>query len=183
MSEFLSKITSCDTNASVHTKQAHNAPKVSSWSSDMKGDAGKAWTDMVSWHINLWGSKQAQKVNLCGFDMKGRAANSWRDCQLARKSVAQLHQVVAPCDTDHQVSENKNKTVGDIAKVCAQTVLRCLYFARIGRSDVLWTVKKHLGQGCQKNGTEHVIKDSPVSSVTSTALSVTDKVALLEHSE
>ena len=34
------------------------------------------------------------------------------------------------------------KSVGELSKVCSQFVLKCLYLARIGRPDILWSVKK-----------------------------------------
>ena len=40
-------------------------------------------------------------------------------------------------------TKRKNwKTVGDVSKVCSQIVLKCLYFARLGRPDILWSVNK-----------------------------------------
>ena len=32
--------------------------------------------------------------------------------------------------------------VGELLKVCSQIVLKCLYLARIGRPDILWSVNK-----------------------------------------
>ena len=34
------------------------------------------------------------------------------------------------------------KSVGELSQVCSQIVLKCLYLARIGRSDILWSVNK-----------------------------------------
>ena len=34
------------------------------------------------------------------------------------------------------------ESVGELAKVCSQIALKCLYFARIGRPDVLWSANK-----------------------------------------
>ena len=34
------------------------------------------------------------------------------------------------------------KCVGELSKVCSQIVLKCLYLARIGRPDILWSVNK-----------------------------------------
>ena len=34
------------------------------------------------------------------------------------------------------------KSVGELSHVCSQIVLRCLYLARIGRPDILWSVNK-----------------------------------------
>ena len=34
------------------------------------------------------------------------------------------------------------ESVGELSKVCSQIVLKCLYLARIGRPDILWSVNK-----------------------------------------
>ena len=34
------------------------------------------------------------------------------------------------------------KSVGELSKVCSQIVVKCLYLARIGRPDILWSVNK-----------------------------------------
>ena len=34
------------------------------------------------------------------------------------------------------------KSVGELSQVCSQIVLKCLYLARIGRHDILWSVNK-----------------------------------------
>ena len=34
------------------------------------------------------------------------------------------------------------KSVGELSHVCSQIVLKCLYLARIGRPDILWSAKK-----------------------------------------
>ena len=34
------------------------------------------------------------------------------------------------------------KSVGELSKVCSRIVLKCLYLARIGRLDILWSVNK-----------------------------------------
>ena len=38
--------------------------------------------------------------------------------------------------------EEELKSVGESSKVCSQIVLKCLYLARIGRTDILWSVNK-----------------------------------------
>ena len=43
---------------------------------------------------------------------------------------------------DHQFQEEELKSVGEVSKVCSQIVLKCLYLARIGRPDILWSVNK-----------------------------------------
>ena len=38
--------------------------------------------------------------------------------------------------------EEEMKSVGKLSQVCSQIVLKCLYLARIGRPDILWSVNK-----------------------------------------
>ena len=40
------------------------------------------------------------------------------------------------------VKEEEMKSVGELSQVCSQIVLKCLYLARIGRPDILWSVNK-----------------------------------------
>ena len=55
-----------------------------------------------------------------------------------------LHVALQPIK---RIQKKKNKieeleTVGELFKVCSQVVLKCLYLARLGRLDVLWSVNK-----------------------------------------
>ena len=43
---------------------------------------------------------------------------------------------------DHHFKEEELKSVGELSKVCSQIVLKCLYLARIGRRDIIWSVNK-----------------------------------------
>ena len=36
----------------------------------------------------------------------------------------------------------RTKSVGELSNTCSQIVLKCLYLARIGRPDILWSVNK-----------------------------------------
>ena len=65
-----------------------------------------------------------------------------RYCELANKTTQQLYKVAAPCMDDHQFREEEMKFVGELSTVCSQIVLECLYLARIGRPDILWSVNK-----------------------------------------
>ena len=38
--------------------------------------------------------------------------------------------------------KKKMGSVGELTKVCSQIVLKCFFLARIGRSDILWSVNK-----------------------------------------
>ena len=63
-------------------------------------------------------------------------------CELAIKTIEQLYKVSTPCIDDHQFKEEDLKSVGDLSEVCSQIVLKCLYLARTGRPDILWSVNK-----------------------------------------
>ena len=65
-----------------------------------------------------------------------------RYCELADKTTQQLYKVSTPCIDDHHFKEEELKSVGDLSTVCSQIVLKCLYLARIGRPDILWSVNK-----------------------------------------
>ena len=76
-------------------------------------------------------------------DMEGHA----RKCveryrELATKKVEQLHKVSSPCLDDHQFKQEELESVGELTEVWLQTVLKCLYLARFGRPDILWSVNK-----------------------------------------
>ena len=43
---------------------------------------------------------------------------------------------------DHQFKEEENESVGELSTVCSKIVLKCMYLARIGRLDILWSVNK-----------------------------------------
>ena len=65
-----------------------------------------------------------------------------RYCELANKTTQQLYKVSTPRLDDHHFKVEELKSVGELSKVCSQNVLKCLYLARIGRPDILWSVNK-----------------------------------------
>ena len=65
-----------------------------------------------------------------------------RYCELANKTTQQLYKVSTPCIDDHHFKEEETKPVGELSHVCSQIVQKCLYLARIGRPDILWSVNK-----------------------------------------
>ena len=65
-----------------------------------------------------------------------------RYCELANKTTQQLYKVSTPCIDDHHFKEEKMKSARELSQVCSQIVLKCLYVARIGRPDILWSVNK-----------------------------------------
>ena len=77
------------------------------------------------------------------YDMAGHAKKCVeRYCELANKTTQQLYKVSTPCIDDHHFKEQELNSVGELSKVCSQMVLKCLYLARIGRLDILWSVNK-----------------------------------------
>ena len=83
-------------------------------------------------HISSW-----------SYDMAGHAKKYVeRYCELANKTTQQLYKVSTPCIGDHHFKEEELKSVGELSKLCSQIVLKCLYLARIGRPDILWSINK-----------------------------------------
>ena len=65
-----------------------------------------------------------------------------RYCELANKTTQQVYKVSTPCLDDHHFKEEELKSVGELSKVCLSIFLKCLYLARIGRPDILWSLIK-----------------------------------------
>ena len=65
-----------------------------------------------------------------------------RYCELANKKVEQLYKVSSPFLDDHQLKQEELESVGELSEVCSQIVLKCLYLARIGPPDILWSVNE-----------------------------------------
>ena len=58
------------------------------------------------------------------------------------KKVVQPCKGSHPCLDDHHFNKEDLESFGELSKVCSHIVLKCLYFARIGRLDTLWNVIK-----------------------------------------
>ena len=74
--------------------------------------------------------------NLCifswSYDMEGHAKKCVeRYCELANKTTQQLYNVSTPCIDDHHFKDEEVESEGELSKVCSQSVLKCLYLARI----------------------------------------------------
>ena len=83
------------------------------------------------------------RISSWSYDMEGHAKKCVeRYCELANKTTQQLKKVSTPCIDDNHFKEEKIKSVGQLSQVCSQFVLKCLYLARIGRPDILWSVNK-----------------------------------------
>ena len=86
---------------------------------------------------------QNLRISSWSYDMAGHAKKCVeRYCELANKTTQQLYKVSTPCIDDHHFKEEETKPVGELSHVCSQIVLKCLYLARIGRPDILWSVNK-----------------------------------------
>ena len=86
---------------------------------------------------------QHLRISSWSYDMEGHAKKCVeRYCELANKTTQQLYKVSTPRIEDHHFKEEELKSVGEVSKVCSQIVLKCLYLARIGRPDILWSVNK-----------------------------------------
>ena len=82
-------------------------------------------------------------ISSSSYDMEGHAKKCVeRYCELANKTTQQLYKVSTPCIDDHHFKEEELTSVGELSQVCSQNVLKCLYLARIGRPDILWSVNK-----------------------------------------
>ena len=75
---------------------------------------------------------QNLRISSWSYDMAGHAKKCVeRYCELANKTTQQLCKVSTPCIDDHHFKEEEMKSVG-----------KCLYLARLGRPDILWSVNK-----------------------------------------
>ena len=83
------------------------------------------------------------RISSWSYDMEGHAKKCVeRCCELANRTTQQLHKVSTSCIDDHHVKEEELKSVEELSKVSSQNVIKCLYLARIGRPDTLWSVNK-----------------------------------------
>ena len=62
---------------------------------------------------------------------------NWQTKQLNNYTKSQHYAL-----TIINAKKKKMGTVEELSKVCSQIVLQCLYLARIGRPDILWSVNK-----------------------------------------
>ena len=86
---------------------------------------------------------QNLRISSWSYDMTGHAKKCVeRYCELTNKTTQQLFTVSTPCNDDLHFKEEETKSVGELSNTCSQIVLKCLYLARIGRLDVLWSVNK-----------------------------------------
>ena len=87
--------------------------------------------------------KPDTNISSWSYGMEGHAKKRLeRYGELANKTTQQLYKVSTTCIDDHHFKEEELKSVGELSNTCSQIVLKCLYLARIGRPDILWSVNK-----------------------------------------
>ena len=101
--------------------------------------------------IRASGKPEAGTIHSWSCDMEGHAkkcvGKMLANCRIKRRNN-QMYKVATPSMDDHQFEEEEeeeeeeNQSVGDSSTVCSHVVLKCLYLARIGRPDILWSVNK-----------------------------------------
>ena len=92
---------------------------------------------------NNYVARKNQCLSSWSYDMAGHAKKCVeRYCELANKTTQQLYKVSTPCIDDHHFKEEETKSVRELSNTCSQIVLKCLYLARLGRPDILWSVNK-----------------------------------------
>ena len=93
---------------------------------------------------NYWGGRHLTHKRLRGpATWEGHAQKCVeRYCELVKKKIEQLYKVSRLCLDDHLFKQEELESVGELSEVCSQIVLKCLYVARIGLLDILWSVNK-----------------------------------------
>ena len=82
------------------------------------------------------------RISSWSYDMDGHAKKCVeRYCELANETTQQLYKVSAPC-IDDSTSKKKKQNLLESCQMYALIFLNCLYLARIGRPDILWSVSK-----------------------------------------
>ena len=95
--------------------------------------------------------KPRAKTSAWSYDMEGHARKCVEQyCVSANKKTEQLFKVSHPCLDVHQIKKEELENKGDLSEVCPHIVFKCLYLARIGRPDILWSVNT---QACDRTFT------------------------------
>ena len=88
-----------------------------------------------------WSGRLDSNISTSSNDLEGHAKKCVEGyCELANKTTQELDKVATPCLDDHQFKEEELGSVGEFSKICSKIVVKCLYLARIGRPDILWSV-------------------------------------------
>ena len=82
------------------------------------------------------------RISSWSYDMEGHVKKYVeRYCEFANKTTQQLYKVSTSCIEVHHFKEEESNSVGELSKVCSQTVLKC-FLACIRKPDILWSVNK-----------------------------------------
>ena len=74
--------------------------------------------------------------------MEENAEKMWKDiANWQIKKAEQLYKLSSPCFDDHHIKKRNLNQLENCHKY-AHKLFKCLYLARIGRSDILWPVNK-----------------------------------------
>ena len=88
-----------------------------------------------------WETSQPKTVAR-SYDMEGHAQKCVeRHRELANNRVEQLYKLSWMIINFKQ---EEHESVRELSEVCSQIVLKCLYLARIGRPDILWSLNKRV---------------------------------------
>ena len=83
-----------------------------------------------------YSEKLGANISSWSCDLEGHAKKGVeRYCELANRTTLQFYK-------DQLKEEEEMGSVGELSIACSQFVLKCLYLARIGRPDILWSVNK-----------------------------------------
>ena len=81
---------------------------------------------------------QNLRISSWSYDMEGHARECvQRYCELSNNTTQQLYKVSTPCIDDHHFKEEEMKSDGELSQLYSQIVLKCIYWAWIGRPDIL----------------------------------------------
>ena len=87
--------------------------------------------------------KLRAKTSAWSYDMEGHARKCVeRYCDSANKKTEQLYKVSSPCLDDHQIKNGRIAKQRWIVRSLLPYVKKCLYLARNGRPDIMWSVNK-----------------------------------------
>ena len=86
---------------------------------------------------------QNLRISSWSYDVDGHAKKCVeRYCGLAKKHPSNCTKLKLHALMTINSKKRNWESVGELTKVCSQIVLKCLYLARIGRPDILWSVNK-----------------------------------------
>ena len=88
------------------------------------------------WNNNLFPGSRMRIFPHGPMTWKVMQRSAWKNANWPTKQ-RKKYKVATPCIDDHQFLEEEMGSVGELAKVCFQIVLKCLFLARIGRPDFM----------------------------------------------